>query len=230
MKGRERGMRWCLLLARGVLEVAPTASRPPRRVTRPSPGFAASDVRARRSKSSACLQGIEVLHTNPPGSHRAQQNLPPTSRPTCARIHETNARQQMLPLHQRLTPDDIEPWPPFPHHLTHSAPPPTSSSSIVSLNYARCNALRDFLLPLAYIQVLARTASCVACIPVRACTRPLPTCSGGLFVPVSRPCCCLHSCTLTYCCMSERATQSLYTLKSLLSRTQPIPYPRQVRA
>ena len=34
-------------------------------VARSSPGFAASDVRARRSQSLACLQGIELLHTRP---------------------------------------------------------------------------------------------------------------------------------------------------------------------
>ena len=124
-----------------------TAWRDPVRVSRPR-----TCARAARNLRPAC-RALTCSTHGPPASYRAQQNMPPASRPPCARIHGTNARRQTLPLHQRLTPDDTEPWPPFPHHLTHSAPPPTSSSSIVSLKYDRCTALRDFLLPLATVGV-----------------------------------------------------------------------------
>ena len=60
-----------------------------------------------------------------------------------------------------------------------------------------------------------------ACLHTPHCQLALVVCS---YLYLSRPCCCVHSCTLTYCCMSGRAPQSLYTLKSLFSRAQPIHY------
>ena len=119
------------------------AWRGPAQVSRPR-----TCARAAHNRRRAC-RALNCSTHGPPGLHRAQQNMPPTSRPPCARIHETNARRQTLPLPPRLTPDDTEPWPPFPDHMTYSTLPLTSSPSIVPLNYAHCTALHDVLLSLA---------------------------------------------------------------------------------
>ena len=170
-----------------------TAWRDPVRVSRPR-----TCARAPHNLRSAC-RALTCSTHGPPASYRAaaQQNMPPTSRPPCARIHETNARRQTLPLHQRFTPDDIQQWHPFPDHLTYSAPPSTSSPSIVPLNYAYCPALHALLLSLAYIQVLLVLYRALPTFLCASAQAPLPHCSGGFFVHASRPCCCVHSCTLT---------------------------------
>jgi hypothetical protein len=168
-----------------------TAWRGPVQVSRPR-----TCARAAHNRRPAC-RALTCSTHGPPASCRAQQNMPPASWPPCARIHETNALRQTLPLHQRFTPDDIEQWHPFPDHLTYSAPPSTSSPSIVPLNYVHCPALHAFLLSLAYIQVLLvlyRALPTFLYVPSQA---QLLNCSGCFFVHASRPCCCVHSCTLT---------------------------------
>jgi hypothetical protein len=78
--------------------------------------------------------------------------------------------------------------------------------------------------------LLRRSTSCSYCIVrcLHSCVTvpahdPLPNCSGGLFVPASRPCCCVHSCTLTYCCMSSicdtQLAESHIHMPQIFSRT-----------
>jgi hypothetical protein len=76
-----------------------------------------------------------------------------------------------------------------------------------------------------FLLVLYCVFPALLCVPAHAL---LLICSGGLSVPASRSCRYMHSCTLTYCCMSqcpgERAPQSLYTFTSLFSCAQLIHY------
>ena len=142
------------------------AWRGPVRVSRPR-----TCARAARNLRPAC-RALTCSTHGPPASYRAQQNMTPASRPPCARIHGTNARRQTLPLHQRLTPDDTEPWSPFPHHLTYSAPPSTSSPSIVPPQLRPLPCIACFPIVPCVHPSLARTVLCVAYILVRACTSP----------------------------------------------------------
>ena len=98
-----------------------------------SPGFAASDVRTRRSQSSACLQGIDLLHTRPacivPRStkHDACFTAPVRTHPRNKCPTTDVATTSTLDARRHRTVVSRA----FPHHLTYSTPPSTSSPSIV---------------------------------------------------------------------------------------------------
>ena len=220
-------MRRCLLRARGALEVAPTAPRPPHRVARPSPGFAASDVRTRRSQSSACLQGIDLLHTRPacivPRStkHDACFTAPVRTHPRNKCPTTDVATTSTLDARRHRTVVSRA----FPHHLTYSAPPSTSSPSIVPPQLRPLPCIACFPIVPCVHPSLARTVLCVAYILVRACTSPtaellwrfLCTCFSPVLLRAF-----LHTSVMLH--VRTRATVLVCSQVSVLPRTtHPLP-------
>jgi hypothetical protein len=94
-----------------------------------APGFAASDMRTRRSQSSTCLQGIHLPHTRP-GCVAPRSTGHATCSEAPRRAHRQNtgtcpetdvAAGRFIGSSTSRTPDATKPWPPFAHHLTQDS-------------------------------------------------------------------------------------------------------------
>ena len=145
--------------------------------------------------------------------------------PVCIRTDDTHARRQTLPLRRWSTPHGAErPLRRRPlrrHRALQHGRPTRASYWRTPHAHAHCLELHIILLSFACTHACLAQTLYSRRILLHASIRDTKLAHALKRFRLHRD----HTATKTCMCLPRTLTQSLYTTKSLFSRTQPIPYP-----